>query len=108
MNHVGLFESTRHGRGLRCKFRLNDTEHYPSQRDGSEVDIGLLEQLSSVQKPCNADAAPRRAPEERNDVAFAVARGLRDARELIVDIMNDNLEQVESCAMAPGGPWPVV
>ena len=30
MNHVGLFESTKHGRGLRCKFRPNDTEHYPS------------------------------------------------------------------------------
>ena len=67
MNHVGLFESTKHGNGLRCEFRLNDTEHYLSQRDGSEVDIDLLEQLSSVQKACNADAAPRRALEERRE-----------------------------------------
>ena len=108
MNHVGLFESTKHARGLRCKFRLNDTEHYPSQRDGSEVDIDLLEQLFSVQKISHADAAPRRVPEERNDIAFAIARGLRNARELIVDIMTDNCEHVEPCAMAPGGPWPIV
>ena len=108
MNHVGLFESTKHGRGLRCKFRLNDTMHYPSQRDGSEVDIDLLEQLSSVQKIPHANAAPRMALEACNGVAFVVARGLRDARELIVEIMNDNLEHVESCAMAPGGPWPII
>ena len=108
MNHRGLYQSKNMGKGLHCNFGLNDAEHYPSDRDGSEVDIVLSEQRYSVETVPRVNVVPKRAPEIRHDIAIAIARGLRNARELTVEIMNDNLEQVEPSAMAPGGPWPVV
>ncbi len=91
-NSLGLFKSSKWGKGLSCNWGTHDvSDSIPFSRSGYEIDIVLQSHLFPA-----ADANIKEGPYKYvmlpvcpHDLCFAAARGLRIARELMNEVEVD-------------------